>query len=48
MTPPGTLVEPVKEGGALELLNVKYKIFRETIEIQRRWRDEIEAVAERC
>jgi len=44
MTPPGRLIQPELEEGVIKLLDVKYKIFQETIEIQRRWRNEIERV----
>jgi len=44
MTPPGKLIQPALEEEAIKLLEVKYKIFQETIEIQRRWRNEIECV----
>lgn len=43
MTPNGTLVSPSASPKEKRLLEAKYKIFRETIEIQKRWRDEIEA-----
>ncbi|KAI0346965.1 Pentulose kinase [Trametopsis cervina] len=42
MTPPGTLVAPAASPKDKKLLEAKYKIFRETIEIQKRWRKEIE------
>ena len=42
MTPPGTMVEPAASPKEKKLLEAKYKIFRETIEIQKRWRKEIE------
>lgn len=47
MTQPGVRIEPSVEQGSREkrLLQAKYKIFRETIEIQRRWRREIEVAA---
>ncbi|EST07803.1 Carbohydrate kinase, FGGY, C-terminal [Kalmanozyma brasiliensis GHG001] len=38
MTKPGTLVFPQKDEKLRRLLDVKYKIFRESIEIQRRWK----------
>ncbi|TDL29142.1 Pentulose kinase [Rickenella mellea] len=43
MTSPGTLIAPAASPKEKRLLEVKYKIFRESIEIQKRWRDEIEA-----
>ena len=43
MTPPGTLVSPEASSGEKNILEAKYKIFLETIEIQRRWRREVEA-----
>ena len=45
MTPPGTVVRPVAGDKEKKLLDVKYRIFLESIEIQRRWRSEIDAVA---
>ena len=42
MTPPGTLVAPAAKPKEKKLLEAKYKIFRESIEIQKRWRKEIE------
>jgi len=44
MTQPGELVQPSVRPRQKRLLEAKYKIFRETIEIQRRWRKEIEEV----
>jgi hypothetical protein len=42
MTPPGTLVVPSASPKEKKLLAAKYKIFRETIDIQKRWRQEME------
>ncbi|KAJ8585422.1 Pentulose kinase [Rhizopogon salebrosus TDB-379] len=42
MTPPGTLVAPAAPPKVKKLLDAKYKIFRETIDIQKRWREQIE------
>ncbi|KAI0699834.1 Pentulose kinase [Cytidiella melzeri] len=42
MTPPGTLIAPAASKKEKRLLEAKYKIFRESIEIQRRWRKEID------
>ena len=42
MTPPGTLVAPLASDREKKLLQAKYKIFRESIEIQTRWRKEME------
>lgn len=38
MTQPGQMVSPSSSAANLKLLEAKYKIFRESIEIQRRWR----------
>jgi sugar (pentulose or hexulose) kinase len=45
MTPPGTLVVPSASAKDKRLLNAKYKIFMEAIDIQRRWRAELEEAA---
>ncbi|KAK0533552.1 hypothetical protein OC835_002975 [Tilletia horrida] len=46
MTKPGKLIFPTEDTKRRALLDAKYKIFREAIDIQRRWRDEItEALA---
>ncbi|KAH8829742.1 Pentulose kinase [Flagelloscypha sp. PMI_526] len=42
MTPVGTMVKPGADKKEAKLLEAKYKIFRESIEIQKRWRKEIE------
>lgn len=42
MTPAGTLVVPNASPREKRLLHAKYSIFRETIEIQKRWRKEME------
>ncbi|KAH8074935.1 hypothetical protein BXZ70DRAFT_1056364 [Cristinia sonorae] len=43
MTPSGTIITPSASVKEAKLLEAKYKIFRESIEIQKRWRQEIEA-----
>jgi hypothetical protein len=45
MTPDATAVKPDATDYEQKLLTAKYKIFRESIEIQRRWREEIDAIA---
>lgn len=47
MTPPATVVRPAAGEKEKRLLDVKYRIFLESIEIQKRWRSEIDAVATR-
>jgi len=42
MTPPGTLVSPNATAREIKLLEAKYKIFLESIGIQKRWRKEME------
>lgn len=42
MTPPGTLVSPNATTREEKLLEAKYKIFLESIDIQKRWRKEME------
>ncbi|KAF9464283.1 FGGY family of carbohydrate kinase [Collybia nuda] len=42
MTPVGTLISPAATVKEKKLLEAKYKIFRESIDIQQRWREEIE------
>lgn len=42
MTPPGSLIRPTLDEEASRLLNTKYSIFREMIDVQKRWRKEIE------
>ena len=46
MTPPGTMVEPAASAKEKKLLEAKYKIFRESIEIQKRWRKQMEEAAQ--
>lgn len=46
MTPPGTLVKPAVSVKEKKLLDAKYKIFRESIEIQTRWRREMEVASQ--
>lgn len=43
MTPNGTLVSPAASAREKKLLEAKYKIFLESIDIQKRWRKEVEA-----
>ncbi|KAH7903288.1 FGGY family of carbohydrate kinase [Hygrophoropsis aurantiaca] len=45
MTPAGTLIAPAASPKVKKLLQAKYKIFRETIEIQKRWRQQMEEAA---
>ncbi|KAJ9125434.1 hypothetical protein QFC22_000395 [Naganishia vaughanmartiniae] len=45
MTPKGKAVLPAATDYEKRLLNVKYKIFRESIDVQRRWRIMVEDVA---
>ena len=45
MTPPGTLISPAASAKEKKLLEAKYKIFRESIEIQQRWRKQMEEAA---
>jgi ribulose kinase len=42
MTPPGDMISPNCSPRQRKLLNAKYKIFLEAIDIQKRWRKEIE------
>ncbi|THV00590.1 Pentulose kinase [Dendrothele bispora CBS 962.96] len=42
MTPPGKIVKPSASPKDKKLLDAKYKIFREQIDIQKRWRKEME------
>ncbi|KAK7696484.1 hypothetical protein QCA50_001141 [Cerrena zonata] len=42
MTPTGALVAPAASPKEKKLLEAKYKIFREAIEIQKRWRQQME------
>jgi hypothetical protein len=42
MTPEGTLVASNASSKEKRLLEAKYRIFRETIETQKRWRREME------
>jgi hypothetical protein len=42
MTPQGALVAPAASSKEKRLLEAKYKIYREAIDIQRRWRQEME------
>jgi hypothetical protein len=46
MTQPGKKIEPGAGPKVKRLLDAKYKIFRESIEIQRRWRAEMKAAAQ--
>jgi hypothetical protein len=45
MTPPGTILRPSASPKEKALYDAKYKIFLESIEIQRRWRHEMEMAA---
>ncbi|KAG8708073.1 hypothetical protein FRC09_001462 [Ceratobasidium sp. 395] len=45
MTPPGTEVRPARSVREGRLLDAKYTIFLEAIDIQRRWRKEMAAAA---
>jgi len=45
MTPTGTLIPPKVSNKEKKLLEAKYKIFLETIDIQKRWRKEMEDAA---
>jgi hypothetical protein len=42
MTPPGTLIPVSASPKEKKLLEAKYRIFREAIDIQKRWRKEME------
>ena len=42
MTPPGTIIRPQASTREKKILEAKYKIFLEAIDIQRRWRKEME------
>lgn len=46
MTPPATIVKPVASAREKRILDAKYSIFLESIEIQNRWRAEVEAALE--
>jgi hypothetical protein len=46
MTPEAKAVTSTASDLEKRLLDAKYKIFRESIEIQRRWRDQIDAISE--
>lgn len=45
MTPVGTSVAPNASPKEKKLLEAKYKIFRESIDIQKRWRSEMDAAS---
>lgn len=45
MTPPARIVRPLASAKEKRLLDAKYAIFRESIEIQKRWRAQMEAAA---
>ena len=45
MTPTGTLIHPKASNKEKKLLEAKYRIFLETIDIQMRWRREMEDAA---
>ena len=42
MTPPGTIMRPQASPKERKILEAKYKIFLETIDIQKRWKKEME------
>jgi len=42
MTPAGTLIVPEVTRREKKILEAKYEIYRESIQIQQRWRREIE------
>jgi len=42
MTPPGTIMRPRASTKERKILEAKYKIFLETIDIQKRWKKEME------
>lgn len=42
MTPSGTLIKPSASPKEKKLLEAKYKIFRESIDVQKRWRQEMD------
>lgn len=46
MTPAGTMVVPAASAKEKKLLEAKYKIFLEAIDIQRRWRKEMEEASQ--
>jgi hypothetical protein len=46
MTPPGTVVMPSSSPKEKALLRAKYKILLESIEIQKKWRREMEIAAQ--
>jgi hypothetical protein len=43
MSRPGTTVRPKAGEAERKLLEAKYAIFRESIDVQRKWRDEVDA-----
>lgn len=45
MTPVGTAIAPAASVKEKKLLEAKYKIFRESIDIQKRWRSEMDAAS---
>ena len=45
MTPNGTVVSPSAPSKEKKLLEAKYKIFLENIDIQKRWRAEMDVAA---
>lgn len=42
MTPPGTMIAPGASAKEKRLLEAKYGIFRESIELQKRWRKQMD------
>jgi hypothetical protein len=45
MTPHGSVIRSTATSVEKRILDVKYSIFKEQIDIQRRWRKEIDAAA---
>lgn len=46
MTPPGVLIPPSKEGLEKRILDAKYEMFLETVEIQKRWRKKMDDIVQ--
>jgi hypothetical protein len=42
MTPSGRRILPREDGRLKRVLDAKYRIFKESIEIQRKWRREVD------
>ena len=45
MSRPGQVISPAADGGDMKPLEAKYRIFLESIDIQRRWRAMMEEAA---